>query len=129
MNLPEMLTKHLTTSETLNSISSALGLGRDETSKAVTAAVPTLLAAFTQMASSNQGAQQLANAAFQQQTGLLDNVGGSVSSKGTQLAQQGSTLLNSLLGGSQLSALASTLSRFIGISEGTISKILGMLSP
>src|SRR5688572_26610718 len=115
MNLPEMLMKHLANGDTLNSISSAIGLGREDTTKAVSASIPALLAAFTQTASTTQGAQQLANAASHQDTSLLDNVAGTLTSKGGQLAQQGSTLLSSLLGGSQVSALGNILSRFTGV--------------
>jgi len=129
MNIPEMLMKYLANSDTLNSISSAVGLGREETSKAVSASVPALLAALTQTASSTQGAQQLANAVAQQDTGLLDNISGNISAKGGQIAQQGSSLLSSILGGSQISTISSILSRFVGVGEGAIGKILGMLGP
>src|SRR5262245_49768054 len=124
MNLPEMLMKSLANSDALNSISSAVGLAREDTSKAVSASVPALLAAFTQVASTNQGAQQLANAAANQDTSLLDNVAGSLSARGGQLAQQGSSLLSSLLGGGQASGLGALLARFTGLGEGAISKIL-----
>src|SRR5690348_14591932 len=129
MNIPEMLMKSLANSDTLSSIASAVGLGRDDTSKVVSASIPAMLAAFTQTASSPQGAQQLASAAAQQDSSLLDNITGSLTSRGGQLAQQGSSLLSSLLGGGQVSALSSILSRFTGVAEGGVGKILGMLSP
>src|SRR5688572_29637699 len=99
MNIPETLTKMLGSGDTLNSIASTLGLGREESNKAVTAAVPALLAGFSQAASTKQGAEQLAQAAARSDTSLLDNLSSAFSTKGERVAEQGSGLLSSLFGG------------------------------
>jgi hypothetical protein len=129
MNIPEMLTKTLASGDSISSIASMLGLGRDETSKAVSSSIPALLAAFTQTASTNKGAQQLANAAAEQDSSFLDNVTQTIASQGGQMATQGSSILGSLLGGGKASALGSILSRFSGVGEGMMGKILGLISP
>lgn len=128
MNIVNTLMSLLTSSGAHQSISTALGLTEEKASKAVSATVPSLLAAFTGMASTGQGAQQLLNAASQQDSGMLDNLSGVISQKGPALADQGNTLLNSLLGG-QSSMMGNVLSRFTGVGEGAMGKILGMLAP
>ncbi|HVK57714.1 MAG TPA: DUF937 domain-containing protein, partial [Candidatus Kapabacteria bacterium] len=132
MNLPETLMNMIGNSGALDSISSSLGLGKTETNKAVSAAVPALLAGFSQVASTKQGAQQLAQAAARTDTSLLDNLGSAVSTEGDRLGEQGSGILNSIFSGAGSSGLAmlpSILSRFSGVGEGTIGKLLGMLTP
>jgi hypothetical protein len=49
--------------------------------------------------------------------------------QGAKLADQGPDLLGSLLGAGTLSKLGSALGRFTGISEGAITRMLGMLFP
>ena len=71
----------------LDSISPSLGLGKTETNKAVSAAVPALLAGFSQVASTKPGAQQLAQAAARTDTSLLDNLGSAVSTEGDRLGE------------------------------------------
>lgn len=129
MNIPETLTKMIGNSDALNSIASRFGLGQGEANKAVSAAVPALLAGFSQIASTKQGAEQLAQAAGQSDSSILDNLSTTLSTRGDRVAEQGSGLLNSLFSGSGLSMLPSILSRFSGVGEGIMGKILGMLTP
>jgi hypothetical protein len=129
MNIPEMLVKYLANGETLNSISSAVGIGKEDATRAVSASIPALLATFAQTASSSHGARQLANAVSQLDASLLDNIPGALSVKGGQLAQQGSGILSSLVGGGQVSALSGILARITGLGEGAAGKVLSMLSP
>ena len=132
MNLPETLMNMIGSPGALDSIGTSLGLGRSETNKAVSAAVPALLAGFSQVASTKQGAEQLTQAAARTDTTLLDNLGNAFSSKGEHLSEQGSGLLNSLFSGagnSGLAMLPQILSRFSGVGEGMIGKLLGMLTP
>jgi hypothetical protein len=129
MNIPETLTKMIGSSDALSSIASRVGLGQGEANKAVSAAVPALLAGFSQIASTKQGAEQLAEAAGRSDSSLLENLGTAFSTRGDRVAEQGSGLLNSLFSGSGLSMLPSILSRFSGVGEGVMGKLLGMLTP
>jgi hypothetical protein len=121
--------KMIGNSDALSSIASRFGLGQSEANKAVSAAVPALLAGFSQIASTKQGAEQLAQAASQADSGILDNLSTAFSTRGDRVAEQGSGLLNSLFSGSGLSMLPSILSRFSGLGEGIMGKLLGMLTP
>jgi sporulation protein YlmC with PRC-barrel domain len=48
---------------------------------------------------------------------------------GTLSAEKGSGMLSSLLGGGVLSTLVSTLSRFVGVGEGSTRTLMGLLAP
>ena len=129
MNIPETLTKMIGSSDALSSMASRLGLGQGEANKAVSAAVPALLAGFSQIASTKQGAEQLAQATGRSDSSLLENLSTAFSTRGDRVAEQGSGLLNSLFSGSGLSMLPSILSRFTGVGEGVMGKLMGMLTP
>src|SRR5262245_10665746 len=129
MNIPNAILQMLGSGNTNNAISSILGLGPDQTQKATGAAVPSLLAGLTGLASTSQGAEQLAGAVSQQDSGIVDNLNGALSGQGPRLAEQGSGTLNSLLGGGMTSKLGGVLSRFTGVGEGGTGKLLGLLAP
>ncbi len=122
----------LGSSGALDSISSSLGLGKTETNKAVSAAVPALLAGFSQVASTKQGAEQLARGVARTDSSLLDNLGSAFSGRADQISEQGSGILRSIFGSAGsggLATLPSILSRFSGMGEGVFGKLLGMLTP
>jgi len=128
VNLPALVTRFLTPN-VVGSIASALGLNPAVAQTAVNAAVPSLLAAFGKVAGQPGGAQQLADAAAQQ-TGTLDNFARMLGT-GTQspLAEQGSKMLSSLLGGRDQNALTGAISKFAGIGQGSTGSLLGMVAP
>jgi hypothetical protein len=119
----------LGTGNTTSAISSVVGLSQDQTGRATTAAVPTLLAGLTHLSSTPQGAEQLSRAVSQQDTGLLDNLQDMISSQGAGLADQGSGVLGSLLGGGTVSKLSGVLSRFTGVGESATGRLMGLLTP
>jgi hypothetical protein len=129
MNLVDMILKLIGTGNTTNAISSVLGLNQDQTKRATIAAVPTLLAGLTHLSSTPQGAEQLSSAVSRQDTGLLDNLSDSISGQGISLADRGSDLLGSLLGGGTTSKLSGILSRFTGVGEGATGRLMGLLTP
>ncbi len=129
MNVIDTILKMLGTGNTTGAISSALGLSQDQTRRATTAAVPTLLAGLTQVSSTPQGAEQLSRAVSQQDTGLLDKLQDIIPGQGAGLADQGSGVLGSLLGGGTTSKLTGVLSRFTGAGEGATGKLMGLLTP
>jgi hypothetical protein len=132
MNIVQMILKLLTTGDTLSKIASALGIGQEQAGKAVSAAVPAVLAALSGTASKPGGAADLASALGKQKTGVLDNLATLLSGGGAAAASQGSNLLGSLLGGlggGALGQIGSVLSRFTGVNESAINKLLGLLAP
>jgi hypothetical protein len=129
MNIVDTILKLIGAGNTTSAISSILGLNQDQTKRATAAAVPTLLAGLTHLSSTPHGAEQLHNAVSQQDTGFLDNLSDHVTGQGASLAERGSGLLSSLLGGGTISKLSGVLSRFTGVGEGATGKLMGLLTP
>jgi hypothetical protein len=116
------------TPEIIGKLASASGLDRSVTQTAVGAAVPSILSALTGLVSQPNGARQLANAVAQQPTDILANIGSSLT--GSALTgEKGTSLLSSLLGGAPLGMLTSTVSKFLGVGEGPMRMLMGLLAP
>ena len=116
------------TPEVIGKLASASGLDRSVTQTAVGAALPSILNALSGVAAQPNGARQLADAVAQQPTDIL----GSITSGVTGLpltGERGTNLLSSLLGGGALGVLTSKLSRFIGVGEGPMRTLMGLLTP
>ena len=76
------------------------------------------------------GATQLSNAIAKQDPSILSNLGDLIGSPQQQtVAENGTDILSSLLGGSSTNALAGALSKFAGLSGAQGSSLLGMLAP
>jgi Bacterial protein of unknown function (DUF937) len=129
MNIVQMILNLLSSSDVVSKIASALGISQEQVSKAISAAVPTLLAALAGTASKPGGAADLANAAAKQDAGVLNNLSSLFSGGGAAAASQGSNLLGSLLGGGAAGQIGSVLSRSTGVNETAINKLLGFLAP
>jgi uncharacterized protein DUF937 len=131
MNLVELVQDQLG-SNVLTRLSETLGTSPDNTRTAVNAAVPTLLTALGGMASTRDGARDLAAAVGSVDDRVLDNLPQSLSGggrSGLNLADMGTKLLGSLLGGNALAGLASALGRFTGLGSGSVSSLLSLLAP
>jgi hypothetical protein len=86
----------------LTRLAETLGTSPDHTRTAVNAAVPTLLTAFGSVASTRDGARDLAAAVGSVDDRVLDNLPQSLSGggrAGLNLSDTGTKLLGSLLGG------------------------------
>jgi hypothetical protein len=120
MNLVELVKSQLTP-DLLGKLAGQVGASESQAKSAVGAAVPALLSALAGSASQAGGAQKLLSAL----TGL-----GSMSDmlSGASL-EKGAGLLDSLLGGSTLSAIVSTLAKFSGLGGDSTGKLLGYLMP
>ena len=132
MNIVQMILKLLSSGDNLKKIASALGIGQEQAGKAVSAAVPTLLAALAGVASKPGGGADLANVLAKQDSGVLDNISSLFSGGGAAASSKGSNMLGLLLGGlggGALGQIGSVLSRFTGVNEGAINKLLGLLAP
>jgi hypothetical protein len=131
MNLVDLVKDQLG-SNVLTRLAETLGTSPDNTRTAVNAAVPTLLTALGSMASTRDGARDLAAAVGSVDDRVLDNLPQSLSSggrSGVNLGDMGTKLLGSLLGGNTLSSLASALGRFTGQGGGSVSSLLSLLAP
>ena len=104
-NLVSLVMQFLTP-DMISRIAAALGLDRNNAQTAIGAAVPALLAGFSGVAAKPGGAQNLVDA-IRQQSDRLDGFANMIGGTGqSSLLDQGSTLLRSLLGGQDQSALA-----------------------
>jgi hypothetical protein len=110
----------------------AAGLGADNTlvGKAVTAALPAILAGLIGKAGTPDGLKSLTGALAQQDSGLLGNLGNILGGpQQAGLATSGGNLLGSLLGGGPAGALAGAIGKFSGLGEGPAKGLLGVLGP
>ena len=126
------LVKEQLSSSILSKISSFLGESTENTNSALTNALPTILGAVMQKASTTQGASDLLNTIRTggYDGGVLDNLGGlldDVKSTST-LASLGSGLLGSIFG-DKLGALNSIIANTSGIKTGSASSLLGWKIP
>lgn len=129
MNIIDLIKNQLT-GGTLDKLSSALGESGERTQSAVGAAVPTLLAGMTHVASTPEGAHQLFSAISDHEAASgLETFGTALSSQGSALANRGSSALSSLFGEGTLSSISSTLGGFTGMGGAKTGTLLGMLSP
>ena len=127
-NLVSVVMQFLTP-DMIAKIASVLGLDRNLAQKAITGAVPALLASLADVASTPNGARQLTNT-LTQQSGTLENLKNLIGGSGQNLLQEsGSNMLTGLFGGGTLDAMAQTVGKFAGIGEGTSKSMLGMLAP
>jgi len=127
-NLVSLIMKFLTP-DMIGRVASALGIDRNDTSSAIDAGVPALLAALTGVASRSGGPQKLADAA-KQEVGTLDKIAGMIGGTGqSSIIDRGSKMLTSLLGDRDQTALANAVGKYSGIGSGASSSLLGALAP
>jgi Bacterial protein of unknown function (DUF937) len=117
------------TPDMIGRIASALGIDRNDTSSAIEAGVPGLLAALAGVANRPGGPQKLADAA-KQEIGTLDKFAGMLGSTGQDsLVDRGSRMLGSLLGDRDQAALASAVGKYSGVGTAAGSSLLAGLGP
>jgi hypothetical protein len=126
-NIVSTISRFLTP-ELIGKMASATGLDRSLAHKATAAAVPAILSGLADVASRPGGARQLASAVAEQPTDLLSSIANSLSGA-QQMADKGGGLLSSLLGGGMSGVLASALGKFLGIGEGPMRTLMGLLTP
>jgi hypothetical protein len=111
-------------------IAKTLGIDPDIAQKVVSGGVPAILASFTGLAANPVGAQQLSDTLKQQQPGALAQLTSAIGGPNQKaMADSGSGLLSTLLGGSGVDGLVSAVSNFSGINQGIAKSMLGLLAP
>jgi Bacterial protein of unknown function (DUF937)/PRC-barrel domain len=126
-NIMSSISRFLTP-EVVNQMASACGLDGAMAQKAVSAAVPSILSGLVEVAEKPGGARMLAKAVSDQPTDLLGNLMGGLTGS-AQMAEKGTGLLSSLLGGSGFGILTSIVSKFLGVGEGSTRTLMGLLGP
>src|SRR5262245_47173432 len=117
------------TPDMIGRIAAALGLDRGDAQTGIGAAVPALLAAFGSAADRPGGAQRLVDSA-RQQSGVLDNLAGTIGGSGqSSLIERGTSMLSSVLGSQEQSGLSGAISRYAGLGQNASTSLLGMLAP
>ena len=116
------------TPEVIGKLASASGLDGAMAQRAVAAAVPSMLTGLADVAAKPGGARQLANAVADQPSDLLGSIGSSFTGS-AQMADKGTGLLSSLLGSDASGMLASAVAKFVGIKEGSVRTLMGLLTP
>jgi Bacterial protein of unknown function (DUF937) len=117
------------TPDMIGRIASSLGLNRNDTSSAIVAGVPALLAAFAGAATKPGGPQMFADAA-KREAGTLGKFTGLLGGAGQpSVAERGSGMLASLLGSQGQTALASAVGKYSGLGSAAGGSVLGALAP
>lgn len=123
------LVKSAVSGQVAEQIGSLTGIDKNKSASAIEAAVPVLLGSLLKKSSTPSGASDLSKMLKDQDTSILDNLGGLLGGSGSSdLLSMGTKLLPSLLGGSQ-SSIISTLVKLLGFNDKTIGSLLGMLAP
>ena len=111
-------------------IARTLGIDPDVAQKAVNAAVPAILASFAGLAAKPAGAQQLSDTLEQQRPGMLSQLTSAIGGTDQKaVADAGSGVLSTLLGGGGLNGLVSAMSAFSGINQDASKSVLGLIAP
>jgi len=116
------------TPDVVGKIATASGLDRSLAQPAIAAVVPAILSTLTGLIDRPGGPGQLADAVARQPAGVLSSIADGRAGS-AEMANRGTSLLTSLLGGGALGTLAATLARFAGIGEGSTRSLMGMLTP
>jgi hypothetical protein len=111
-------------------MAAAVGLDKGLIGKAISAAVPAILAGLVGKSSKPDGAASIAGMLGKLDPGMLGSLAGMIGGKGqADLVKDGTNMLSSMLGGNALSGLTGAVGKFAGIGEQQSSGLMGMLAP
>jgi hypothetical protein len=128
MNFAKMIEEQLS-GNTLDKLSSVLGADPDTTSRAASAAVPTILAALANLASNDDGLRKLTGALNNVDSSGVSGLGQLLSGDTGGLLNKGMSLLSSLFGENMLTSISSAIGRYSGLDSGIVRKLIAMLAP
>ena len=129
INLVSLVSQYLTP-ELIGRIAGALGVDRTLVGKAATYLAPALLRVLAGVAATPAGARRLAETIEHQDPSILENLESAIGGTGQHsIVKEGVTALESLLGGSGVSALGGALSKLTGLGEEAASSLIGTLTP
>lgn len=114
----------------LGQMGSVLGTDGTKTSTAVGSALPGLLAGLASATGKPGGDRALLETARAQDDGMLDKLGTLLGGEdGSQVIEQGNSMLGSILGESAVGKLGGVLASFVDISRSGSGSLMGMLAP
>jgi hypothetical protein len=117
------------TPELVSRMASAAGISDAALAqRAVGTAAPAILSGMANLVAKPRGAQSLADAIAKQSPNMLDTLASTIGSSG-RLADVGQQMLTSLFGARSFGSLASTVGKFVGLGDGPVNALLGMLTP
>jgi hypothetical protein len=128
MNLVSLI-KDQFSGDVLSKLAGAVGMDSGSAHTAMDAGLPALLAGFSGLASTNDGARKLALAVDGADAGAPSHFGEMLSGGGRSLLDTGGSILNSLLGSGTLSSLTGVLSRFTGIGSNATGSLMALMAP
>jgi hypothetical protein len=129
MNLVSTMMQFLTPM-IINKVASSLGMNNAMARTAISALLPTILAALAGKAASPGGAAALSSTVGQQDTNVLGSFAGMLGGANqTSLISGGTSALSSLLGSSSTNALSGALAKFSGANAQQASGLMGLLAP
>jgi hypothetical protein len=111
----------------IQQISQQIGADHGTTQSAVGMALPMLLSAIGNHATTPAGADAISQATQEHDGSILDNVMGFVGNAGA--AGMGTALLSQIVGGGSHNAMADTIAQQTGMDSGAANQLLGMLAP
>ena len=118
------------TPDMIGRIAAALGLSRNDAQAGVGAAVPGTARSHQWCCRQTRRGAEPPSTPSSKQSGVLDSFSGLIGGgKPVSLIEKGSSLLTSLLGGHDQSALAGAIGRFAGLGQDGSRSLLGMLTP
>ncbi len=111
----------------MQQIGQQIGADQGTTQSAVGVALPLLLGALGNHATTPDGADAIQQASQEHDGSILDNVMGFVSNAGA--TGIGSALLGQVLGSGTHNAMAETIAQHTGLDSGAATQLLGILTP
>lgn len=129
MNLVEMMLKQFG-GDSLGGLASLLGGSTADTQKAISAAIPTILAGLSGLVSSPASGEKVINTLKDVSSNEidLDSILKGGAGKVEEVTKRGNSMLEGLLGKGALLALLGALGKYLG-SSGLITKLLPLIAP
>jgi hypothetical protein len=128
MNLVKIISDQISR-DTLDKISSTLGVDSETLESAVSAAVPSMLAGLGRLASQEDGVRKLSTALGNLDDTMFGNFDRLLNGGTGLLMEKGSALLGGLFGDGLTNSLATAVSRFSGLNIDLVKKLLAALTP
>jgi hypothetical protein len=111
----------------IQQISQQIGADQGTTQSAVGMALPMLLSAIGNHATTPEGADAISQATQEHDGSILDNVMGFMGNAGA--ASMGSALLSQVVGGGSHNQMADAIAQHTGMDSGAANQLIGMLAP
>ena len=124
------LVKDQISDQVMGQIGGLLGEEPENTSNAISGAIPAILSGLGSITNNQRGAESLFNTVQAQDDSLLDNLGDMLGSdNSSSMIDMGTKLLGGLMGNGGLGSLVGALAGFSGMGKKSSSGLVGILAP